>query len=570
MQKLKNSTSIINFLNEKQQGADAIFIVTDKDTGEHFNNNIYGARWKIKSNNNSTDYVDISSLDNSILSFEEQSIVRKTLAFLASKGRTVNNMLYAIVKVPLKSLDLIGAEDVMKGDGTIVQKTSVKAFFTALSTRYPSKYNPIRKALESYVIKNPKRNPWDIRTGALSRYEMVNLVTRLNEWSEIVLDEAKFTKWRESFGKGAGKITYVGKLNQFIGMRMAINFHLRPEQIKISLWSHFKNSSSEEDPFLFDGEGLFYPRYIKQQDDEVYRPVADPFPVSIEFSRELKIHYEKYFYWLKESIEKSEFSMSENEITDLMSSLPLIINDSIFEESKRHVNKKDYVSAMLSKSWLISKSYAKRLIDNCVAQLKPESDRLPASEYKVNSRRLRHYTGTVQSSRGTPVEQISISLTHSSLDAVKKSYIDLPADVQAQMDIKRSDSEFLVAAASGHFSEELKNRVSTSIDENEAVIEDLEAGNLGKSASLPMCRGCSKTKPISCYGCHSFHPLAEGNHRYYLGIVKKEYDAKKEAGFTGLQLAMYEHQMKKIKITIHYCDLAVKALESVSDENNDA
>lgn len=254
--------------------------------------------------------------------------------------------------------------------------------------------------------------------------------------------------------------------------------------------------------------------------------------------------------------------MSDEEITELMSELPLIINEKLFDEAQNHSTKDSFIEDIKNTAWLVGKAYAKNLINSTVTLLKPESDRIPMSEYKPNSRRLRHYTGTVQSSAGIPAEQIAISLTHSSVDAVKKSYIDIPADAQALMDKNRTDSAFLVAAASGEFAEQLKNRISNSIEENQAVIEDLEAGNLGKSASLPMCKGCSKTKPISCYGCHNFHPLATGNHRYYLGILKDEYDAKKQAGYTGLQMAMYEHQMNKIKITIYFCDLVLNTLEN--------
>ena len=565
MQENKSSISIEEFLDQSKakKGNEAIFTVVDKNTGHCFENNIYDDCWKVGSGESSNDYVRISIINQTILSFNEQEIVRELLSSLASNGRHVIGTIYAIMKIPLTSIDMDGAILALNSDASNAYKASIKCFFSALALHYPNKYKEIKEALKKYPVRSKQQsNAWDIRTGALSKYEMTDLATKLNEWAPIILDSNRFKEWHSNCGTGSGSITYIGKLNQFIGTRMALNFHLRPEQTRIVKWGHFKNSFSDSDPFLFDGEGCFYPFYLKQDDDGPTRLVADPFPVSLELAQELKIYFDMYFDWLKTSIQNSSFDMSNDEIVNLMPELPLIINPKLLEEAKKHTTKDSFIESVRNIAWLMSKSYNLNLLSLTVSMLKPESDRVTMSEYTVNSRRVRHYTATVQSSAGIPAEQIAISLTHSSLDAVKKNYIDIPADVQALMDNNRTDSAFLVAAASGEFAEKLKNRVSSSIAENEAVIEDLEAGNLGKSASLPMCKGCSKTKPISCYGCHNFHPIATGNHRYYLGIVKDEYDAKRQAGYKGLQLAMYEHQMNKIKITIYYCDLVLKTLNN--------
>ncbi|PMM56696.1 hypothetical protein [Vibrio lentus] len=564
MPRSRQSISISQRLNEEiaRKGNEAIFTTMDKNTGHCFENNIYADKWKTGSGYSTKDFVPISILDESELTFDEQLVVRETLSMLASKGMYVVNMLYAIVLIPLKSLDIEGVTSAVEGSSALSKKIHLRAFFSSLARLNPRKYTDVNNALKEYSLKRPKRDPWDIRTGSLSSYEMTDLVIKLNDWASVVLDESRFQNWRSGFGKGAGSITYIGKLNQFVGLRLAINYHLRPEQIRIIKWSHFTQNNFESAPFLFNGEGYFFPRYVKQKDDEPVRPVASPFPVSLEFSQELKVFYEKYFALLKQSVHESSFDMSDDEIIALMIELPLVINEVLFNEAKKYECKHAFVKSVKNTSWFMSQSYATRLIAGTIATLRPCSDRLPDTEYTVNSRRLRHYAGTVQSAAGVPVEQIAASLTHSTLDAVKQSYIDIPPDVQAEIDNKRTDSGFLVAAATGVFAEELRKRISNSIEENEAAIEDLEAGELGKSASLPMCKGCSQTKPISCYGCHSFKPLATGNHRHFYTIVKAKHKAKKKAGYTGLQLAMLEHQMHKIAATIHYCDLALKALSN--------
>ncbi|MDA8646816.1 hypothetical protein N9L54_05240 [Porticoccaceae bacterium] len=559
-----------NFLDRqrKAKGNEALFVALDKDTGEFFENNVYDDEWRVASSKNaSVALVMIHKLDESELSLEEQEDVRIAAAAALSEGRDTGAILRCVYQVPLMGL---GLDDVLLAFDEAIRsyKIALKALFKYLAQTNREKYAAVREELKKHPIPEPKVNAWDVRNGTLSRSEMLDIATKMNDWSKTVLNRKKFSQWLSD--KGVSRITHFVKLQQFIVMRFATLFHLRPTQIRLLSWSHFKTEDGVMGPFLFDGEGYFSPpsddgssfnpRYIKQRDDSPERMAAPPKPVTAEFAKELLLYVERIAEILKECAQSAGIELSMEEVIEQVLKLPVIMKFTIQDEFKSHDTKQSLFQAIDKDSWLNDGNQINTYITAQGKQLRFESDRLPQSEYSISTTRLRHYSGTTIKLRGGSDEEIAEALTQTSTQAAKKYYVDMPADAQAQMDNNRVDADFLVAAASGNFADQLKSQVTDSIDENEEVIESMEAGNLGKSAAAPMCRGCSLTKPVACYGCSFFKPLANGNHRQQLAVLTAEYEAKKLAGFTGNQIAMYEQQIRKIQLTIIVCDNALKLL----------
>ena len=561
-----------NFLDRqrKAKGNEALFVVLDKDTGEFFENNIYADKWRVGSSKNaSAAFEMIHKLDESELNHEEQEDVRIAAAAALSRGLVVGNIFLCVRMIPLKGL---GLDDVLLAfdEAGRSYKIALKQLSKFLAQTNSKKYSAAYKELKTNKILEPKANAWDVRTGTLSRYEMLDIATKMNGWSKTVMDREKFSQWHKSSGKGNANITYFNKLQQFMVMRFATLFHLRPTQIRLLSWSHFKTEEGVTGPFLFDGEGYFSPpsddgssfnpRYIKQQDDSPERMAAPPRPIMTEFAQELLLYVKRIAEILKECAQSAGIELSTVEVIEQVWKLPVIMRFTIQDEFKAHDTKQGLLQEIDKTSWLNDKSQINAYFAGQANQLGFESDRLPRSDYSVTATRLRHYCGTTKKLAGDSDEEIAEALTHTSTQTAAKYYIDMPADAQAQMDNNRVDADFLVAAASGDFAHQLKTQVTDSIDENEEVIESMEAGTLGKSAAAPMCRGCSLTKPIACYGCSFFKPLANGNHRQQLAVLTAEYEAKKHAGFTGIQIAMYEQQIRKIQLTIIVCDNALKLL----------
>ena len=559
-----NSSQLNQWLEEqlKIEGANALYTALDKNTGNNFEFNAFDDLWRKSSGNKATDVINLTNINNSLLTWDEQKDIRLTLAKTLSSGRFIDNQCYVIHTLKLESLAIAAMEKAFS-TGSKSQKVALKQLINNLAVHFPHKYKHLRDAFESKKIKQNKSLAWDMRKGALSNYEMSEIQIEMNEWANTLFDLDVFNKWKGEFGSGSGKITHIGRLNQFIASRIVLIFSFRPEQINLIKWSDFSNSTeSKEEPFLFDGEGLLTPYMIKQLDDEPTRPEADPRPVSVELSNELKKFLTFYIFYIKQAFSESKLNISEEEVADLLQELPLLINEDLIDEIKSSNTTTEAISIIKNNTWLIGRNKCRVLVDNFFKNLNSDSDRVPKSEYKVTSKRFRHYTGTTLSLANETPETIASALTQSSTDAAKKYYIHIPPDVQAQIDNTRIDSKFLVQAANGGFVKALRNRISTSVKENEVTIEQIECGELGKSASLPACQGCTKTKPLSCYGCINFKPLASGNHKHYLSIALNNYEDKRKAGFTGLHLAMYEHQIRKIEVTIHYCDAALKALSN--------
>jgi hypothetical protein len=560
----KNRPDISLWLAEQRiiEGGSAIYTILDKNTGIYYEFNAFDDVWRKSPGDKSSDIINLKNLNNSYLSLDEQKDIRLALAKVLSSGKQIDNQYSVIHTLKLSSLKSTNLENIYSS-ASRSHKLSLKQLIKSLSLHSPSKYKSLRDKFDLKKIKQSKSLAWDTRRGALSNYEMSEIHIEINEWVNTIFDLDKFNKWKSEYGKGAGKITHIGRLNQFIASRLAVIYSIRPEQINLIKWFNFTNfGGSINEPFLFEGECFFTPYMVKQLDDEPTRPEADPRPVDVNLSKELKIFFDFYIFYLKQSFSNSQIDITDVEIFDLIKDLPLLINEKLIEAIRESTSKEDVLNTIKTKTWLLGRNQCRVFIDNFFQNLNSDSDRVSQSEYKITSKRFRHYTGTQLSLAGESAEVIASTLTQSSIDAAKRYYIHIPPDVQAEIDNKRVDSSFLVQAASGKFVNALRSRISNAVNENEITITQLESGDLGKSASLPACQGCTKTKPMSCYGCINFRPLSTGNHRHYLTIAKKEYEEKRNAGFTGLHLAMYEHQIKKIEITAYYCDLALKAIEN--------
>lgn len=354
--------------------------------------------------------------------------------------------------------------------------------------------------------------------------------------------------------QSVSSISHLNKLTQFFTLRLSILYGLRPSQIRLVKWRDFTcEPRANSSPFLFDGEGYFYPKLVKQKDDEPTRPTGAPRIVSTEFALELG-KYRKIIHSKVSSIfDSSKINVVHNEVNELIDSFPLIIDDTVFDTNLQGKNVVEALAALKEGSRFYPVASISALLQGAIRQLQPESDRVPSDSFSVSFNRFRHSIGTTMIAEGYQRPVISATLSHSDIRSID-SYIDIPADVQAKIDGIRDDVEFLKAAVNGEFAAKLKKRITHAIEENEAVIDELDCGKLGSSASAPMCYSCTLTKPISCYGCHNFKPLATANHREYLAKAISEYEEKRKTN-SHLQLSAIRRQIKKIQLTIYYCDI---------------
>ncbi|ELA7276260.1 hypothetical protein Q9Y00_004739 [Vibrio parahaemolyticus] len=377
------------------------------------------------------------------------------------------------------------------------------------------------------------------------------------------MSEPKFNLWileqQRSFGaQFSSKITYYTLLLSYISSYFLIIFGLRPEQIRLLKWKDFTNSYrglKSSEPFMFEGEGYLWPPELKQQDDEIDISQTTPLLVNSDLSNILFSFRNIITIKLKKQLEKSGYYFDKNELNQLILNLPVILNPRIFEKIKssnlKNISVDKLYSELLDENWYYPKDIIRHSISVLKKRLHFESFRIHPDEYNITATRMRHTKGTRMRQANFSRPATAAALTHAGIGSVNK-YYDVTPDELAELDDARGDTNLLIAAAEGHFEKMLKERIVEKLNDVESVIGDLNSGNLGESAHLPMCKGCTEAKPLSCYGCSNFKPLLTANHSHFLVQAENEYKEKLEY-YQPHQMQGLADIILRIKLTIKVC-----------------
>ncbi len=557
------------WLDEKKResGEGATFLVKDK-LDNTFENNRYDDLWQIteefgkKGQLLSTSFVDMSWLSNSALSQEEQDVIRHVSAQRLERGRQLQWWALSPLKA-LTSLDIEAFERVWKKlryNG----KIQLKGLTNALAEYKESRFSALHQAFKNRMIQRAKQNPYCPRSGALSLQEYSDIHLKMNQFEPIIMSETNFDAWLEEQviqygGQTSNQVTYLNTLFMYMSYYFSIVFGLRAEQIRLLKWQHFTanfRGTDATEPFLFEGEGYLWPLELKQQDDESNRPQTTPLLVPNEFSAILNCYRKIITKKLTQYMESSSYSLTKTQLEELFSVLPVILNTTIFDvasKARLKATSAEHVyQRLLAGNWYCSSDVIKDTPQALKKKLHFESFRLLPDEYNLNLTRMRHTKGTRMPQSGFSRPATAAALTHLGIGSVS-IYFDVTPEQQAELDDARGDTDLLISAAEGHFEKMLKARIIDEMKEHEDEIFDLDAGKLGKRESLPMCRGCTETKPLSCYGCTNFKPLLTADHNQFLMKVEQEYQ-EKQAFYKPHQMQGLTDMMLKIKLTIKVCN----------------
>jgi hypothetical protein len=82
------------------------------------------------------------------------------------------------------------------------------------------------------------------------------------------------------------------------------------------------------------------------------------------------------------------------------------------------------------------------------------------------------------------------------------------------------------------------------------------------------CHLCDRSRPLHCYGCPSFRPLKDGDHRSVYGEALRQYDQHIKQEIAEVALAPLRNAIKHTAITIKACDKALSTPKAIGDINN--
>ena len=415
--------------------------------------------------------------------------------------------------------------------------------------------------MEKVKARESTFKPYDVETGAFSTFERNDIQEKLNAYSIRATHPEEAEELAKELTLNCNTVTALDVMASFLVLRLTQTYTRRPAQLRLLKWCDLKPSVAGT--FSDGDEAFLMMPMVKQQGDTKERIIeTHPHIVTSDLLKEITayrdLYKENFFRHINNT---TTFELTAEEEEFLFQYLPVFPHHTLFTT--------DFTESIHDKRELIS--FFRESIDGFTARagnlrdkvgvlakrLDFTSDRVIDMSYGPN--RVRHDQATEMAADGYGKAHIAAKLGNT--PRVAGRYVDMSPELRAAADQKMQSDKTLPDAFAGRFAEQVRQAVTTNIEDNEVAIEDLEIGAMGKSAHLPHCLSCSNGRPIACYGCAEFRPLSTGNHREFLTKVQSEYDKKKDAGYPDKALYAHSHKIKAIKATIIACDAVNKPLQ---------
>ncbi|WP_141440703.1 hypothetical protein [Vreelandella titanicae] len=402
--------------------------------------------------------------------------------------------------------------------------------------------------------------------GRLSELEFDSVIQNLNQ--EIARIDFSIDRDYDFFAKqaNAGFFSF-SALRNLVSVRLLIAILRRPFQVTMLKWSDLipvGNSFNDKlitgcNEILNIGTAALQLRLyrVKSNVKEAwYRSTPERYPMALSEDLSLLMYSYKLIYakGLSLALLKSGIDLAKEEIIEIMKNMPVFISTDFF--CLRFKDVASYKALFTQNSSLYH--LGEQTIIQRVKSLKGISDR--TSNLSVTSNRLRHTALTRGAEKGLDSAQLS-RLTGVTEPAARH-YVDLDYQSRRLIDENYLANQFLKNA----FAVPVR-----SLDKNDEVILGSNFEKIGGVKDVKACSQC-KTKlgrPIGCYGCPSFRPLLDADHR----TVLDQANAKLSANIVHLPSSVknrsvekLERQIDKIKITIALCDELINQQDRINDQ----
>lgn len=416
-----------------------------------------------------------------------------------------------------------------------VRLRQLKTFIIALQKRF-TEYDELLDEVRSYKVHNSKPNVYDADKGALTEFEYHSLKQRLDQLSHEI------TARIEMGGLSYGALIVYRSL---IIMRLLIITSRRPSQLSMLKWCDLQigmTSILDEFAIAIPSAKKFNARGFRHSFEGMAIPLNE------EFSRELFGFKAASFKYLKNIFSKACRDFCPEKFAQVFDFFPLIPHAGLLTSSRSQrielpESFEELIQLLGPKSSTFHTEGSGSITGSFSMLDEITSDRGVNVNKSAGSRRFRHTVGSMLALKGFDILTISNSLGVTPKAA--KYYIDLMPESRRQIDEKVKDLRSLAKRFIGH--------VVTRVEQNNAIYD--ESGFVcGGVENASACLICTDARPIGCYGCENFRPLASANHQEVLKQVKKIHDNWLEAGADGVVLAPIRNKIKSIEATIIACE----------------
>lgn len=507
--------------------------------------NVFDDVWKVTANKSA--YLD--RVDNVGYPFEILVQVRKTLSDVASTktASVACNVINLIGRRMLPSLTLTDVKKLVAKSRTnksdVVIKNA-KTFILCLERRFPQ-YQELGEYIRKVKIRDQNKKPsiFDPNSGALTSYEHKSLAESINRLSREVFRDYMVIRSAQSQKYLKQGLSLLPRFQRLIYLRLICLTARRSVQLFMLKWRDLIVGASR----VVDEFQLRIPM-AKQGGDGGFRSRFEEglIPLDQEFSQELTLYKEyitKLFYCRLVDL---GIETTFDEFMGVSTNLPILVGGEFFTElgrsqGKLPLNNQEFLlmAKYNSPSFHVQKtgfSAAKGVLDDV------ESDRQVDIAKTFGSTRARHTVGTNLARKG--YDKLTIAMQLGNTPKAAGYYIDLLPEDRDKIDSEITGLKILAKKFSG--------TVVFEANHKNAEIH-LNQKPLGESCNTNGCLSCSSERPLQCYGCENFRPLATADHEEMLVIAEKRMRYQINLGAEHAVLAPIKININNIKATIIAC-----------------
>jgi len=537
---------------KKQYGKKAEFL-----SKENFPFNAFDDKWTLNGLGNNGQFIDLTWLHNSLLSLDDQIILRLTLAGMARRlaWGSLDAMAYSLRNIELSELTVAVFKDIWPTLSDHI-KRKLNQFLIGLCAYDKKHFKALHQWRSNLVIGKSSPKIYDPEKGALSDLENQAFNVTMNQRSAAIIERG-FESTHN--GENQGLSLFSG-FRIFLAARFMQILARRPSNLIQLKWSDINPDASifiDQEQALFSDDDELKVRMFKAKRGGQFRqlPEGEPLILNNAISKEV-LHYRNgYLNMLIKSLSAQDISLSDEELHRIFQCLPVFFTDALFKT--KFSDKTELFKAVSENGtgFHMDKSLTSS-INNFFYSLNIVSERV-GDNFRVGNNRIRHTVGTNANRDNIHLNIIAKILGNTPMSA--QVYVDLSDETRVLIDQNFIANDFLAKAFS--------TSVSSLMQSGEIAIEDDFGDAFGKSKGIKQCTGCQRSKPLGCYGCDNFSALASGDHRSQRVKAQRIYDFRINTGDAPQALLELKKQIRYIDATIIACDQVLQQQSTL--ENND-
>ncbi|HCE3305629.1 TPA: hypothetical protein NG563_000410 [Vibrio parahaemolyticus] len=316
--------------------------------------------------------------------------------------------------------------------------------------------------------------------------------------------------------------TDLNQLGVLIAHHLMRGILRRPTQITKLKWCDFRPialpfSEDIESPKLSD-IGALHVRIFKGKRGD-FRGYAEKRSIRLtpELSNLVGLYHHHYLQSFVNTLANQNIHLNKHELLEIRNKLPFLFDLELF--SIEFYNKEALFRSLSnhSQSFHKSENNLNSLLQGFTSRYfvkHLQSNRIDASKLKVTNNRIRHTALTNGARKGMSSPELA-SMTGVTQKAVA-CYIDLTNEARSEIDKALADNQILNNF--GRISVANLQQTAGFVQLNEFDEEIAAISNPNE------CNSCNSAlgKPLACYPCPNFKPLADANHHYYLDKAERK------------------------------------------------